>query len=67
MIKKALTISNFPHLSATTALGEPEAELSSGLGTVWLWTVDLSPREGRFPNHGYEATREAAMQAFAKA
>lgn len=42
------------------------AELSSGLGTVWLWTIDLSHRDRRFPNHGYEATREAAMQAFAK-
>jgi hypothetical protein len=42
------------------------AELSSGLGTVWLWTIDPSHRDRRFPNHGYEATREAAMQAFAK-
>jgi hypothetical protein len=42
------------------------AELSSGLGTVWLGTIDLSHRDRRFPNHGYEATREAAMHAFAK-
>ena len=32
----------------------------------WLWTLAYSFREDRTPTHGYEATREAAMAAFAK-
>jgi hypothetical protein len=30
----------------------------------WLWTY--GQHEDRTPTHGYEATREAAMAAFAK-
>jgi hypothetical protein len=50
-----------PKRAATDTYGT-----SGHLGTVWLWTIDLSHRDRRFPNHGYEATREAAIQAFAK-
>jgi hypothetical protein len=32
----------------------------------WLWTLAYGQHEGRTPTHGYEATREAAMAAFAK-
>jgi hypothetical protein len=33
-------------------------------GRPWMWVIrDL---KGRTPTHGYEATREAAMAAFAK-
>ena len=32
----------------------------------WVWSVDLAFQEGRHPTHGFEATREAAMQAFAR-
>ena len=32
----------------------------------WMWTVAHVYSEGRTPTHGYEATREAAMGAFAK-
>jgi hypothetical protein len=31
----------------------------------WMWTLIL-PHEDRTPMHGYAATREAAMAAFAK-
>jgi hypothetical protein len=31
-----------------------------------LWTLVLGHHEDRTPTHGYEATREAAMAAFAK-
>ena len=34
--------------------------------TPWMWTVASAHHEGRTPTHGYEATREAAMTAFAK-
>jgi hypothetical protein len=35
-------------------------------GTPWLWTLAFGQHEDRTPTHGYEATREDAMAAFAK-
>ena len=35
-------------------------------GTPWLWTLAYGQHEDCTPTHGYEATREAAMAAFAK-
>jgi hypothetical protein len=35
-------------------------------GTPWMWTLAFGYYEDRTPTHGYEATREAAMAAFAK-
>jgi hypothetical protein len=32
----------------------------------WMWTLDIGYQEHRSPTHGYAATREAAMAAFAK-
>ena len=32
----------------------------------WVWTLTYGYHEDRTPTHGYEPTREAAMQAFAK-
>ena len=34
--------------------------------TPWMWTPASGHHEDRTPTHGYEATREAAMAAFAK-
>ena len=31
-----------------------------------MWTLDYGHHEDRTPTHGYAATREAAMAAFAK-
>jgi hypothetical protein len=36
------------------------------VGEPWMWTLIFPHQEGRTPTHGYEATREAAMTAFAK-
>jgi hypothetical protein len=36
------------------------------VGSPWLWTLGYGHHEDRAPTHGYEATREAAMAAFAK-
>ena len=36
------------------------------VGTPWMWTLGFGHHEDRTPTHGYEATREAAMAAFAK-
>jgi hypothetical protein len=38
----------------------------SPLGTPWMWTLIFGYHEDRSPTHGYEATREDAMAAFAK-
>ena len=32
----------------------------------WMWTLDIGYHEHRSPTHGYAATREAAIAAFAK-
>jgi hypothetical protein len=34
--------------------------------TPWMWTLAFGHHEDRTPTHGYAATREAAMAAFAK-
>jgi hypothetical protein len=36
------------------------------VGSPWLWTLAFGRHEDRTPRHGYAATREAAMAAFAK-
>ena len=35
-------------------------------GSPWMWTLTFGHYEDRTPTHGYAATREAAMAAFAK-
>jgi hypothetical protein len=35
-------------------------------GEPWMWTLAFDFRGDHTPTHGYEATREAAMAAFAK-
>jgi hypothetical protein len=36
------------------------------VGRPWMWTLAFEQHEERQPTHGYAATREAAMAAFAK-
>ena len=36
------------------------------VGNPWMWTLAFGYHRDRAPNHGYTATREAAMAAFAK-
>ena len=35
-------------------------------GSPWMWSLAFGQHEDRRPTHGYAATREAAMSAFAK-
>ena len=35
-------------------------------GSPWMWTLAFGHHEDGTPTHGYAATREAAMTAFAK-
>jgi hypothetical protein len=39
---------------------------TSPVGTPWMWTLAYGDHEHRTLTHGYEATRQAAMQAFAR-
>jgi hypothetical protein len=39
---------------------------ASPVGTPWMWIRTYGHHEDRTSTHGYEATREAAMQAFAR-
>jgi hypothetical protein len=39
---------------------------ASPVGTPWMWTIVIEDREDYLLTHGYAATREAAMAAFAK-
>ena len=34
--------------------------------TPWVWSLAYGQHEDRMPTHGQEATKEAAMQAFAR-
>jgi hypothetical protein len=34
--------------------------------TPWMWTLSYGHHRDRSPTHGFAATREAAMAAFAK-
>jgi hypothetical protein len=36
------------------------------VGASWMWTLGFGYHEDRTPRHGYAATREATMAAFAK-
>jgi hypothetical protein len=36
------------------------------VGSPWMWTLIFPHHEGRSPTHGYAATREGAMAAFAR-
>ena len=39
---------------------------ASPVGTPWMWTLIFGYHKDRTPTHGYEATRDGAMAAFAK-
>jgi hypothetical protein len=43
-----------------------QAAPAAPVGTPWMWTLAFGHHEDRTPPHGYAATREDAMAAFAK-
>src|SRR5262245_45110864 len=48
------------------AVGRIMKAIAAPVGTPWLWTLAYGHHEDRTPIYGYEATREAAIAAFAK-
>jgi hypothetical protein len=53
-------------LADGVVLGRIFNSAASPVGTPWMWTLLFGRHEDRSPRHGYEATCEAAMAAFAK-
>ena len=53
-----------------TVIGRIFETTTSPPGTPWMWTIAYGNHEAnnqdQTPTHGYEATREAAMQAFGR-
>jgi hypothetical protein len=57
---------DFDVLANGTVVGRIFKANASPVGALWMWTLAFGHHEDRSPTHGYEATREAAMAAFAK-
>jgi hypothetical protein len=57
---------DFDVLADGVVVGRIMKAAAAPVGLPWMWTLIFDYHEGRSPTHGYEATREAAMAAFAK-
>jgi hypothetical protein len=57
---------DFDVLADGEAVGRIFNSNAAPVGSPWMWTLIFPYHEGRTPTHGYAATREAAMAAFAK-
>ncbi len=53
-------------LSDGAVVGRIFKAAASPVGTPWMWTLIFGYHEDRTATHGYEATRDGAMAAFAK-
>jgi hypothetical protein len=56
---------DFDVLADSEVVGRIFNAAASPVGSPWMWTLAFGHHEDRTPTHGYEATREAAMAAFA--
>jgi hypothetical protein len=53
-------------LADGAVVGRVMKAAAAPVGSPWLWTLGYGHHEECKPIYGYEATREAAMAAFAK-
>jgi hypothetical protein len=53
-------------LAEGVIVGRIMRAIGAPVGSPWFWTLAYGYRHDRRPTHGYAATREAAMAAFAK-
>jgi hypothetical protein len=60
------SVDDYDVLADGTVVGRIFKSAAAPVGTPWFWTLAYSHLEDRTPTHGNEATREAAMAAFAK-
>ena len=56
---------DFDVLADGAVVGRIMKTAAAPVGLAWMWTLAFGHHEDRAPTHGYEATREAAMAAFA--
>jgi hypothetical protein len=57
---------DFDVLADGVVVGRIMKAAAAPVGMSWMWTLMFDYHGGRTPTHGYAATREAAMAAFAK-
>ena len=57
---------DFDVLADGVVVGRIMKAAASPVDAPWLWRLAFGHHEDRTPTHGYAATREAAMAAFAK-
>jgi hypothetical protein len=57
---------DFDVLANGVVVGRIMKANAAPVGSPWMWTLAFGYHEDRMPTHGYAATREAAMAAFAK-
>jgi hypothetical protein len=57
---------DFDVLASGEVVGRIYKAPAAPVGSPWMWTLAFGHHEDRTPTHGYAATREAAMAAFAK-
>jgi hypothetical protein len=57
---------DFDVLADSVVAGRIFHAAAAPVGSPWMWTLAFGQHEDRTPTHGYAATREAAMAAFAK-
>ena len=53
-------------IAAYQVIGRVSLFSSSPPDTPWMWSIDFAFHDDRHPAHGFEATREAALQAFTR-
>jgi hypothetical protein len=53
-------------LAGDVVVGRIMKAIAAPIGSPWFWTLAFGYHRDRRPTHGYAATREAAMAAFAK-
>jgi hypothetical protein len=57
---------DFDVLCDSVVVGRIMKAAAVPVGMSWMWTLAFGYHEDGTPSHGYAATREAAMAAFAK-
>jgi hypothetical protein len=57
---------DFDVLADGVVVGRIFNAAAAPVGTPWMWIARLRAPRGSHPRHGYAATREDAMAAFAK-
>jgi hypothetical protein len=53
-------------LAGDVVVGRIMKAIAAPVGSPWFWTLAFGYHRDRRPTHGYAATREAAIAAFAK-